>query len=289
MQEAEPLPIVEDDQQLYDWGIEHRLDQYYGGGGTLEQQQQYQYQQAAAKAAGYVLPDHVQQQENAYLVSVNGDQKTVDGPAALQAAHSRQQMVVKTESSRRSFAASSRHPNIKPNGTGGVPGRRPMLPTVDMDANELMKVERKRARNRVAASKCRMRKLERIAVLDQQANHLRAENEQLAKLADKLRSQVYSLKQELVWHINNGCRIDISNVDRLDDFTGITVEDKATETTTVMPVSSSNRNGLYTTVVPPAAADYDNYDNSPDSTTTNISVKTEPGIYDEVHNRRASI
>ena len=141
MQEAEPLPIVEDDQQLYDWGIEHRLDQYYGGGGTLEQQQQYQYQQAAAKAAGYVLPDHVQQQENAYLVSVNGDQKTVDGPAALQAAQSRHQMVVKTESSRRSFAASSRHPNIKPNGTGGVPGRRPMLPTVDMDANELMKVK----------------------------------------------------------------------------------------------------------------------------------------------------
>merc|ERR1719211_76365 len=82
------------------------------------------------------------------------------------------------------------------------PGNFPPAPPFSLDANELMKVERKRARNRVAASKCRMRKLERIAVLDQQANHLRAENEQLAKLADKLRSQVYSLKQELVWHIN---------------------------------------------------------------------------------------
>ena len=70
-------------------------------------------------------------------------------------------------------------------------------------------VERKRARNRVAASKCRMRKLERIAVLDHQANQLRTENEQLVKLADKLRSQVYSLKQELRWHINNGCRLEV--------------------------------------------------------------------------------
>ncbi len=70
-------------------------------------------------------------------------------------------------------------------------------------------VERKRARNRVAASKCRMRKLERISVLDHQANQLRTENEQLVKLADKLRSQVYSLKQELRWHINNGCRLQV--------------------------------------------------------------------------------
>ena len=56
---------------------------------------------------------------------------------------------------------------------------------------KFFQVERKRARNRVAASKCRMRKLERIAVLDNQANALRNENDQLAKLAEKLRSQVY--------------------------------------------------------------------------------------------------
>ena len=68
-------------------------------------------------------------------------------------------------------------------------------------------VERKRARNRVAASKCRLRKLERIAVLDGQAAQLRAENEELAALADKLRSQLYSLRQELRWHVNNGCRV----------------------------------------------------------------------------------
>ena len=52
-----------------------------------------------------------------------------------------------------------------------------------------------------------MRKLERIAVLDQQAAQLRAENEELASLAERLRSQVYSLKQELRWHVNNGCKV----------------------------------------------------------------------------------
>jgi hypothetical protein len=76
-------------------------------------------------------------------------------------------------------------------------------------------VERKRARNRVAASKCRLRKLERIAVLDDQAKQLRAENEELAAVADKLRAQVYSLKQELSWHINNGCQL--SHADRNKD------------------------------------------------------------------------
>ena len=48
-------------------------------------------------------------------------------------------------------------------------------------------VERKRARNRVAASKCRLRKLERISVLDAQAQNLKSDNERLAALADKLR------------------------------------------------------------------------------------------------------
>ena len=39
----------------------------------------------------------------------------------------------------------------------------------------------------MAASKCRLRKLERISVLDAQAQTLKADNERLAALADKLR------------------------------------------------------------------------------------------------------
>ena len=44
------------------------------------------------------------------------------------------QIMVKTETNK---SNKYKPPQIKPN---GIPGRRPMLPTVDMDANELMKV-----------------------------------------------------------------------------------------------------------------------------------------------------
>ena len=123
-----------------------------------------------------------------------------------------------------------------------------------------MQVERKRARNRVAASKCRMRKLERIAVLDNQANQLRSENEQLAKLADKLRSQVYTLKQELRWHINNGCRISQQNLVDNHDFLMPTTVDKATETSSTKVFEHF-------------------HEHSPDSTTTSTTtsaIKKEP-------------
>ena len=42
----------------------------------------------------------------------------------------------------------------------------------------------------MAASKCRMRKMEKIATLDGQTQQLRQENEDLASLAGKLREQV---------------------------------------------------------------------------------------------------
>ena len=48
-----------------------------------------------------------------------------------------------------------------------------LMPPLNLDANEALKAERKRARNRVAASKCRMRKMEKIATLDNQASGLR--------------------------------------------------------------------------------------------------------------------
>ena len=68
-------------------------------------------------------------------------------------------------------------------------------------------MERKRARNRVAASKCRMRKLEKIATLDHEAGKLRQENEELVGLTLKLKEEVYRLQQELQWHVNNGCQM----------------------------------------------------------------------------------
>ena len=50
----------------------------------------------------------------------------------------------------------------------------------------------------------RMRKIEKIQTLDQQTSKLKAENDDLAGLAKKLKEQNYKLQQELRWHINNG-------------------------------------------------------------------------------------
>ena len=50
----------------------------------------------------------------------------------------------------------------------------------------------------------RMRKIEKIQTLDQQTSQLKAENDELAGLAKKLKEQNYKLQQELRWHINNG-------------------------------------------------------------------------------------
>merc|ERR1712079_867145 len=102
-----------------------------------------------------------------------------------------------------------------------------------------MGVERKRARNRIAASKCRMRK---------------AENDDLAALAGKLKEQVYQLQQELQWHVNNGCQVSeraTKVAELLTDFQPSnqtkplhhtkTVCEQTPDSTTVSPVENVQR------------------------------------------------
>uniref|UniRef100_A0A8C4NHB0 Transcription factor JunB n=1 Tax=Eptatretus burgeri TaxID=7764 RepID=A0A8C4NHB0_EPTBU len=60
-----------------------------------------------------------------------------------------------------------------------VPESRAMAGSVgpiDLEEQELMKVERKRHRNRIAATRCRRRKLERIARLQDKVASLKAQN-----------------------------------------------------------------------------------------------------------------
>lgn len=82
---------------------------------------------------------------------------------------------------------------------------------IDMETQEKIKLERKRMRNRVAASKCRKRKLERIAQLDDKVKVLKGENVELADVVKKLKASVYNLKQEVMEHVNNGCEILLSD------------------------------------------------------------------------------
>ncbi|XP_058148776.1 transcription factor JunD [Dasypus novemcinctus] len=86
-------------------------------------------------------------------------------------------------------------------------GESPPLSPIDMDTQERIKAERKRLRNRIAASKCRKRKLERISRLEEKVKTLKSQNTELASTASLLREQVAQLKQRVLSHVNSGCQL----------------------------------------------------------------------------------
>lgn len=87
----------------------------------------------------------------------------------------------------------------------------PSTSPINMAEQEKIKLERKRQRNRLAASKCRKRKLERIAKLEEKVKLLKGENSELSNVAAKLRESVCQLKQQVMEHVNSGCQIMISS------------------------------------------------------------------------------
>lgn len=80
---------------------------------------------------------------------------------------------------------------------------------------EVMKVERKRARNRIAARKCRTRKLERISRLEEKVSELKNRNNDLLQHATSLNEQVVQLKQQIMDHMKTGCQIMMPNAQNL--------------------------------------------------------------------------
>merc|ERR1712018_59779 len=88
-----------------------------------------------------------------------------------------------------------------PNNTTG-------MSPIDMETQEKIKLDRKRQRNRLAASKCRKRKLERISQLDDRVSALKNENTELYNVVKKLKQSVANLKQEVIDHCNSGCQIN---------------------------------------------------------------------------------
>lgn len=85
----------------------------------------------------------------------------------------------------------------------------PMSP-IDMESQEKIKLERKRQRNRVAASKCRRRKLERISRLEDKVKLLKGENTELSTVVNKLKEHVCHLKEQVMEHVEAGCQIVIA-------------------------------------------------------------------------------
>lgn len=89
-------------------------------------------------------------------------------------------------------------------------GATPPMSPINMESQERIKLERKRQRNRIAASKCRKRKLERIARLEDKVRILKGENSELGNVVNKLREQVCQLKQQVMDHVHSGCQIMLS-------------------------------------------------------------------------------
>uniref|UniRef100_A0A3P8U4U4 JunE proto-oncogene, AP-1 transcription factor subunit n=1 Tax=Amphiprion percula TaxID=161767 RepID=A0A3P8U4U4_AMPPE len=93
----------------------------------------------------------------------------------------------------------------------GDPTSPPSLSPIDLETQERIKAERKKLRNRIAASKCRKRKLERISRLEEKVKVLKSQNSDLASTATMLREQVAQLKQKVMSHVTNGCQIAVGS------------------------------------------------------------------------------
>ena len=81
---------------------------------------------------------------------------------------------------------------------------------INMADQEKAKLERKRARNRAAASKCRERKLIKIKSLEEKVRQIKDENHQLVLSCKAMKDQLMILKDNFNHHVKNGCSINTS-------------------------------------------------------------------------------
>ncbi|XP_005741987.1 transcription factor AP-1 [Pundamilia nyererei] len=124
-------------------------------------------------------------------------------PAAPQPSHNHMDHQLPVAARHSRLHALKEEPQTVPEMSGETP---PLSP-IDMESQERIKAERKRMRNRVAASKCRKRKLERIARLEDRVKNLKSQNTELVSSANVLRDELALLKQKVMDHVNSGCQL----------------------------------------------------------------------------------
>lgn len=109
------------------------------------------------------------------------------------------------------LSALKEEPQIVPDVHGACTDGSPPTSPVDLEQQERMKAERKRLRNRLAATKCRRRKLERISRLEDKVKVLKTDNAGLSNTASLLREQVAQLKQKVMTHVSSGCQLMLTS------------------------------------------------------------------------------
>uniref|UniRef100_A0A915L2P0 BZIP domain-containing protein n=1 Tax=Romanomermis culicivorax TaxID=13658 RepID=A0A915L2P0_ROMCU len=78
---------------------------------------------------------------------------------------------------------------------------------IDPVVQEKLKLERKRARNRLAASKCRRRKLEVIDRLSDNVHEIESKNEQLRLKIELFRCDIAEIRLKIENHRKHGCNV----------------------------------------------------------------------------------
>jgi len=95
------------------------------------------------------------------------------------------------------------HPNFSQSNNTRLPSNHQTSP------HDQAKLDKKRERNRIAASKCRQRKLEKIQTLEEQLYRSKKESEEKDRLIKRL-------QETINFHVQSGCSIDGSNTTDLD-------------------------------------------------------------------------
>lgn len=155
------------------------------------------------------LPPHIQQQQHHHH-----QQQQQQHPAETTSAHPFQNLLsgATTGVHPHRFSALKEEPQTVPemHATSSEHSSPPMSP-IDLENQERIKAERKRLRNRLAATKCRRRKLERIARLEDRVMVLKSDNAGLSSTASVLREQVAQLKQKVLRHVSSGCQLMVTS------------------------------------------------------------------------------
>uniref|UniRef100_T1IMX4 BZIP domain-containing protein n=1 Tax=Strigamia maritima TaxID=126957 RepID=T1IMX4_STRMM len=87
-----------------------------------------------------------------------------------------------------------------------------MLMPLDVEYQEKLKMERKREKNRIAATKCRTKKLETIDIYQKRVEELKTINQELEEDLAKLKDTVRRLQIKVAMHVNIGCEMMVCDL-----------------------------------------------------------------------------